>query len=74
MKVSLVLEEIVRLEKIKVTDKDLNQKYEEMAKMYGMEAEKIKELLAAQGADVSISQEILTEKVIKRLVELNEIV
>ena len=74
VKVSLVLEEIVRLEKIKVTDKDLNQKYEEMAKMYGMEAEKIKELLSAQGADVSISQEILTDKVIKRLVELNEIV
>jgi len=42
--------------------------------MYGMEAEKIKELLSAQGADVSISQEILTDKVIKRLVELNEIV
>lgn len=74
VKASLVLEEIVRLEKIKVTEKDLNQKYEELAKMYGMEAEKIKEMLVARGADVSISQELLTEKVIKKLVELNEIV
>ena len=49
VKTSLVLEEIVRLEKIK-------------------------EMLVARGADVSISQEMLTEKVINKLVELNEIV
>lgn len=74
VKTSLVLEEIVKLEKIKVSEKDLNKKYEELAKMYGMEAEQIKEMFAARGADVSISQELLTEKVINKLVELNEIV
>lgn len=74
VKTSLVLEEIVNLEKIKVTEKDLKEKYENLASMYNMTADKIKELLSAQGADASITQEILTEKVIKKLKELNEIV
>ena len=74
VKTSLVLEEIVSLEKIKVTEKDLKAKYEEVAKMYNMTADKIKELLEAQGAGASINQEILTEKVIAKLKELNEIV
>ena len=74
VKTSLVLEEIVKLEKIKVSEKELDKKFEELANMYGMEAKQIKEMLVARGADVSISQEMLTEKVIKKLVELNEIV
>lgn len=73
IKASLVLERIVELEKIKVTEKDLDEKYEQIAKMYNMTADKAKELLAAQHAESSVEQEILTEKVIARLKELNEI-
>jgi len=74
VKTSLVLEEIVNLEKIKVTEKDYAAKYAKLGEMYNMTADKIKELLMAQGAEASITQEILTEKVIARLIELNEIV
>lgn len=74
VKTSLVLEEIVSLEKIKVTEKDLKAKYESVGKMYNMPADKIKEILDAQGASASITQEILSEKVIARIKELNEIV
>ena len=41
--------------------------------MYNMPADKIKELLMAQGAEASITQEILTEKVIEKLKSLNTI-
>ena len=74
VKTSLVLEEIVHLEKIKVTEKDLQAKYAKLGEMYNMPADKIKELLLTQGAEASITQEILTEKVIAKLKELNEIV
>ena len=73
VKTSLVLEEIVNLEKIKVTDKDLDKKYAKIGEMYNMPADKIKELLMAQGAEASITQEILTEKVIEKLKSLNTI-
>lgn len=74
VKTSLVLEEIVNLEKIEATPEDYEAKYAKLGEMYNMSADKIKELLTARGADGSITQEILTDKVIERLKSLNEIV
>lgn len=74
VKTSLVLEEIVNQEKIKVTDKDYSNKVKELAKMYGMGEEDMKDMLSKQNAENSIRQEIMTEKVITMLKEKNEIV
>lgn len=72
VKTSLVLEEIVDKEGIKVEEKEIDEKIEELAKMYGQTAEKIKQMLQGQGIN-SIKQEILTNKVIKFLKENNDI-
>ena len=45
IKTSLVLEEIVKAEKIEVSDEDVNAEIEKMASMYGMEADKLKEYM-----------------------------
>ena len=45
IKTSLVLEEIVKAEKIEVSDEDVNAEIEKMAAMYGMEADKLKEYM-----------------------------
>lgn len=73
VKTSLVLEEIVNLEKIKVTDKDYKAKVKEIATMYGMSEADMLDMLTKQNAENSIKQEILTEKVITLLKEKNEI-
>lgn len=41
----LVLEEIAKVENIEVTDEEVEKEFEEMAKAYGMEVEKIKEMI-----------------------------
>ena len=41
----LVLEAIVKAENIEVSEDKLDQEIQKMAEMYGMEAEKVKELL-----------------------------
>lgn len=74
VKASLVLEEIVKLEKIKVKDKEYSNKVTEIAAMYGQKAEDFAKIIEKQGAENSIRQEILTEKVMKLLKEKNEIV
>lgn len=73
VKTSLVLEEIVDKENIKVEDSEIDAKIEEIAKMYGQNADKVKEMLTAQNALGSIKQEILTNKVINFLKENNNI-
>ncbi len=72
VKTSLVLEEIVSKENITAEDSEVDAKLEEMAKMYGLTAEKIKEMIGEQGL-TSVKQEILTNKVINFLKENNEI-
>ncbi len=46
VKCTLALEKVAELEKIKVTEKELDAKIEEMAKAYGLELEKAKENLS----------------------------
>lgn len=74
IKASLVLEEIVNIEKIKVTDAEYEAKLKEIAALYGQTVDQIKTVLAKQNGEVSVKQEILTGKVIALLKEKNEIV
>lgn len=46
VKVDLALEKIAELEGIDVTDEDVGAEYAKMAEMYGMDVEKIKEIVA----------------------------
>jgi len=65
LKESLVLKKIVELEKIEVTDADLDAKLVEMAAMYGMEVENIKSMLGDNLKN--IRDEIKFEKVFTAL-------
>ena len=45
----LVLEAVAEAEKFEISDADVDAKFEEMAKMYNMELDKIKELMGEEG-------------------------
>jgi len=64
----LVLEAIVAAENIEATDEDLEKKYEEMAKQYGLEIEKIKEFTSAEQAEM-IKKDLATEKALNLVYE-----
>lgn len=74
VKTSLVLEKIVEKEKIKVTSEDIDAKIADLAQMYSQKPEDLKNMLVSdEHAMSSISQEILTDKVLKFLKEKNKI-
>ena len=62
VRTSLVLEKVAKTEKIKVLKKDLDAEYKKMAEQYGMEASKVKELMASQEdalrADLAIQKAV----------------
>lgn len=60
VKVRLALEKIAELEKIEVTDEDVDAEYGKLAEMYGVSAEAVKGFFAAD----SIRSDILCEKAI----------
>ncbi|MGL5440635.1 MAG: trigger factor [Filifactoraceae bacterium] len=60
VKTSLVVESIAKIENIVVTESDLNEEYEKMAKVYGMEIDKVKELLGG------VDSEYLTDSIKSR--------
>ena len=67
VKFRLALEKIVELEKIEASEEDLNARFEEMAKQYNMEVDKLKSLM--QDADMDgIREELAMNKVIDMLV------
>ena len=72
VKTSLILEEIMNLEKIEVSEAEVDEKVSELATMYGQTAEAIKKMLGREGLS-SVKQELLTNKVINFLKENNEI-
>lgn len=69
VKVDLVLEKISQEEKITCTEEDIEKEVTKMAQMYNQEADKIKELLAAQGNLANLQYSIAMEKTIDFLVE-----
>ncbi len=60
VKTRLALEKIVELEKIVPTEAEINEEFENMAKAYNMEVEKIKEMVDAAmvTADVSVKKAV----------------
>ena len=61
VKSRLVLEAVAKAENIEVTDEDLDKKLEEMAAMYGIEADKFKGYIGEKER-VSIKKDIAVEK------------
>ena len=60
VKFRLALEKIVELEKIEATEEELNARFEEMAKQYGMEVDAVKNAVPASelAKDVAVSKAI----------------
>ena len=68
VKSTLALEKVAELEKIAVKDKDVEAKFEEMAKAYNMEVDKIKELLREEDKE-NIKKDLVIEKAVKVIMD-----
>jgi len=62
VKIQLILAEIVKAENITVTEDDVDAEYQDIAAMYQMDIEKVKELLGAQEA--AIRSDIATRRAV----------
>ncbi len=62
IKESLVLEAIAKAEGIEVTDEDIDKEIADMAQMYGMEVEQVKNILNESGSLSSVKETILNRK------------
>ena len=56
VKLTLVLEEIAKVEKVEVSDDEVEEEYKKMAELYGMDVEEIKKYITAEQTrhDVSL--------------------
>ena len=68
VKSTLVLEKVAELEKIEVKDKDGVANFEEMAKAYNMEVDKIKELLREEDKE-NFKKDLVIEKAVKVILD-----
>lgn len=68
VKSRLVLEAVAKAENIEVTDEDFDKKLEEMAAMYGIEADKFKGYIGDKERE-SIKKDIAVEKAADFIVE-----
>ena len=64
----LVLEAIAEKEQIEVTQEDIDQELENMAKMYQMELERLKEVMGENETD-SIKKDIAIQKAVEMVAE-----
>ena len=67
VKRSLVLEAIMKAEGIEASDEDVEAEYAKMADMYKMEVEKVKEIMAANEAD--LKADLSVQKTVKFIVD-----
>lgn len=68
IKSSLVLEQIAKEENIEVTDDDVNAEMEKMAAAYGMDVEKVKELIAGSELE-SMKKDIAVQKAVTLIMD-----
>lgn len=68
IKVRLVLEAVAAAENIKATAKDIEKELENMAEMYKMEVDKVKEMLGEEENE-QISQDVVVQKAVDLLVK-----
>ena len=67
VKTQLVLAEIAKAENVEVTDEDVEAEFKKMAEMYGMEVEKVKELM---GSNIdALKTDLKTQKTVKAIVD-----
>ena len=67
VKGNLIIEKIAKTEKIKATAADVEKQFKKMAEMYGMEVDKIKEIM--KNSTDSIKEEIVINKTLEFLTE-----
>jgi trigger factor len=74
VKIRLALEKIVELEKIEVTDEDLNAEFEKMAKDYGMEIDQIKAAIPEKELvkDLAVSKAMELVKANAKIAEVDK--
>jgi len=82
VKMRLALETIAKIEKLSATDAEIDEEYQRIADSYGMEAEKVKELIAREdiNADLSVKKAfdlvkanaVITKKSAKKATEKAE--
>ena len=65
---SLVLEEIAKVENIEVTDEDIDAEIEKMAKMYNMDADKLKEYMG-EAEKKSMKNDLAITKAVELIME-----
>ncbi|MED4351657.1 trigger factor [Schinkia azotoformans] len=70
VKTNLVLEAIVAVENIEVTDADIEAEYENIGKMYNMPAEEVKKML---GSNNYVAEDLKMKKAIDFLVENSKV-
>lgn len=68
IKVRLALEAVVKAEDIKATDKDVENEIENMASMYQMEVDKVKEILG-EAQKEQLAQDVAVKKAVEFLVK-----
>lgn len=68
VKTNLVLGEIAKRENIEVTDDDIETELENMAKLYGMEVDKLKEFIQ-DGEKDSLKEELKIKKAVSKIVD-----
>lgn len=66
VKSSLVIEKIAKLENVEATEEDLNNELEKFGQMYGLEIDKVKEMLGEAELD-SFKDRVVNEKTIELL-------
>lgn len=71
---NLVLNAITEAEKMSVSDEEVNEELEEMAKMYQQPAEDIRKVLEANGSIEDVKKDLANRKTVKWLVEQSKTV
>lgn len=65
LKSRMLVEAVAKAEGLDVTEEELNKEYEDMAKQYGIEVEKVKELIASEGEESFLKKDIRGRKAIE---------
>jgi len=66
---NLVLEQIAKVEKIEVSQEEVEQELEDMAKAYGRSPEEIRNILASNGSLGSLNDDVMIRKTVQFLVD-----
>jgi len=66
---AMLLEKVAELENVEVSDEEVNEEIEQMAKYYQTTAEEIRTSLSQQGGDANIANSLRTRKAVQALID-----